>query len=183
LSKAAPLIDGDGFLLHTSTATAKTMGLLLLLITPFISGFALQTEAKHEYYVGVAEAEWVHEELRISALFFEDDLARASGLSSSSWGTPQADSALARYFTEHLRFEKPGYPRFEWIGHQMEGEQIRCFLRCELSGPSVLSAPLRFDVLMDSHPSQKNLLHLSVAGRRKSWYFNNHQRVQKLEKP
>lgn len=172
------------FFCKPQLADAKLFTLLILLITTVLSPSSAGTsEAKHEYYIGVAEMECVENQIKASALFFADDLGLALGISSADWESPKADSALAKYFRQHLRFEQSTAPTFDWVGHEIQGEQIRCFLSAKSSNLRAFAAPLRFDILMDRYPAQKNLLHLRFGQRTKSWYFSERQRVQKLEIP
>jgi len=148
----------------------------------FLGGLSdLPPARAHDYHVGVAEVQWTSSGFEVSALFFADDLERGVQTSGVPWDTHRADSLLRPYMKQH--FGLIHSPSVEWVGHRSEGAQIRCFFRVPFSAEQVPSSQirLRFDVLMDVYPDQKNLLHIQKNGRRQSYYFSARNPIQTLQ--
>jgi hypothetical protein len=78
---------------------------------------------------------------------------------------PKADSLLNAYYTERLHlFQEDKELRWKWIGKELEGENLFCYLQVE----GVFTAndlSVSNSLLQDVFAEQDNLVHVEAEGR------------------
>ncbi len=84
---------------------------------------------------------------------------------------PKADSLLNAYFNERLHlFQEDKEVRGKWIGKELEGENLFCYLQVEgVSSANDLS--VSNSLMQDVFAEQDNIVHLEADGRTLTQHF------------
>lgn len=152
------------------------ISLLLLILMGTMSSFT----ALHKFYVSVTNVEYSEKDqaLQVISRVFIDDL-EAVLLErydvQARLGTPEesglAKAYVERYFRTKFGFAVNGEARdFTFVGYRFDKDLIVCYLEVPGVAPENLkTVEVRNDVLTDLFEEQKNLVHMKVQGKRKSF--------------
>lgn len=138
----------------------------------------------HPFYVSLTELQ--HNEkakrLEVSCKVFSNDLeamleknyqARIDLLKSQD--RARIEPLLQDYLQQHLQVQVDGKPvAFRFLGYEIEEDATWCFLEAVKVGP-VKRLEIKNDILFAEHPSQINMVHVTVKGRRQSTKLDNPQ--------
>lgn len=149
--------------------------LVFLLVLPLLSF----SEA-HKFYVSVTNVEYSEKEesLQIISRIFIDDLDEALQERyevQADLATPEeSDQALAyieRYFNSRFTIFVNGSVReYSFLGKKYDRDQVICYLEVtDLPAGSLESVGVQNEILMDVFEEQKNLVHLKILGKKKSY--------------
>lgn len=138
----------------------------------------------HPFYVSLTEMQ--HNEkakrLEVSCKVFSNDL---EAMLEKNYQTridllkPQdrarIEPLLQDYLQKHLQVQVDGKPvTFRFLGYEIEEDATWCFLEAVKVGP-LRRLEVKNDILFAEHPSQTNMLHVTVKGRRQSTKLDNPQ--------
>lgn len=77
---------------------------------------------------------------------------------------PKADSILNAYFKEHLVLMQDQQLKWRWIGKELDGETLYCYLQVDsITSPNNLL--VKNTLLQDLYYEQQNLVHVEGEGR------------------
>ena len=77
---------------------------------------------------------------------------------------PKADSILNAYFKEHLVLMQDQQLKWRWIGKELDGETLYCYLQVDrIASPNNLL--VKNTLLQDLYYEQQNLVHVEGEGR------------------
>lgn len=138
--------------------------------------------ARHPLFISVTEMNYnqVDRNLEISCKIFADDfektLASLSHTKVDLTSPPDkaaADKMVAAYVKAHLQLKLDNKPvTLEFVGYEKESDAIWSYFQVSHTA----TAPKKIDVvnsiLYESYDKQINLMHVSVAGNRKSTRLN-----------
>lgn len=136
--------------------------------------------APHPFYVSVTEINHNAGEktLEISCKMFAEDVEEVA---SKNFKTPIDLSAAAqekagrfidKYMRQHLQLQADGKPvSLKFIGFEKEAEAVYCYFEGGGVG-TVKKLSLTNSVLQDFSTDQINIVHVTVAGNRKSTRLN-----------
>jgi hypothetical protein len=139
----------------------------------------LQSATRHEYYVSVATAEYNAKDgvLEVGLKVFTDDLERTINqntaqqlkLSDAKQSTA-ADDFLAEYLEQRFVLTKAGkLLELIYVGKEVGLDET--WLYFQIAMPASGTFWLKHAVLMDAFPSQVNIVHFEVNGKKQSQYF------------
>ncbi len=122
--------------------------------------------APHDFFVSILtirhkpETKTLDLTWRITAHDIEHVLAPRGELKLGSTNEhPKADSLLNRYFMEHLTLFQGRQLAWKWIGKELDGETLYCYLQVEgISTPDSLM--VGNTLLQDVFGEQQNLVHV-----------------------
>ena len=77
---------------------------------------------------------------------------------------PQADSLLNTYFHQHLTLMQQQHLDWRWIGKELEGETLYCYLQVE-DVDDTDDLLVQNTLLMDLFYEQQNIVHMEGDGR------------------
>jgi hypothetical protein len=134
----------------------------------------------HKFYVSVTNVEYAAEEesLQIISRIFIDDLENALQTRydfRADLGTPeeanQADAYIERYFNAKFSVWINGDKKdYTFLGKRYDNDLIVCYLEVTgLPGSELKSVGIQNEILTDIFEEQKNLVHLKVLGKKKSY--------------
>ena len=138
----------------------------------------------HPFYVSMTEVQ--HNEkakrLEVSCKVFSNDLeAMLEKKYQTSIDMLQArdkariEPLLQDYLQQHLRVQVDGKPvAFRFLGYELEEDATWCFLEA-VKINQVKRLEVKNDILLAEHPTQTNMLHVTVKGRRQSTKLDNPQ--------
>ena len=138
----------------------------------------------HPFYVSMTEVQ--HNEkakrLEVSCKVFSNDLeAMLEKKYQTSIDMLQArdkariEPLLQDYLQQHLRVQVDGKPvAFRFLGYELEEDATWCFLEA-VKINQVKRLEVKNDILFAEHPTQTNMLHVTVKGRRQSTKLDNPQ--------
>ncbi|MGV3640317.1 MAG: DUF6702 family protein [Adhaeribacter sp.] len=138
----------------------------------------------HPFYVSMTEVQ--HNEkakrLEVSCKVFSNDLeAMLEKKYQTSIDILQArdkariEPLLQDYLKQHLRVQVDGKPvAFRFLGYEIEEDATWCFLEA-VKVNQVKRLEIKNDILFAEHPTQTNMLHVTVKGRRQSTKLDNPQ--------
>ncbi|MGV3761841.1 DUF6702 family protein [Parapedobacter sp.] len=144
----------------------------------------------HPFYVSITTVDYNEQAHRveISSRIFYDDLETAlkNGRDLKidlihPTDKSVADSLLATYFGDHLRFSMDGEPvSVRYVGYEIDEDVAWCFL--EVVNIDRVGK-LRIDnrILFDHFPKQSNILHVTAYGKRQSTKLDNPERTAVFE--
>lgn len=150
---------------------------------------ALLLNAFHPFFVSVTEI--THNEksktIEISSKVFFNDFESAleekyntkvNILKPADRG--KVDQLIDNYLSKHLVIRVNGKPvKMNYLGYAIEEDGAWCYF--EIPGISrVNKIDIMDNILFDEHPSQINLLHVTVKGLRKSTKLNNPESTVKF---
>ena len=134
-------------------------------------------DSGHPFYVTVTEINHNAKEanLEISCKMFADDFENT--LKSANQipidivhpkDRKQLENMIAAYLQKHLQFKVNGKPvTTQFVGFEKENESVWCYLEVN-QVPEVKKLDIMNDLLYESHDSQISIMHVIVAGNRKS---------------
>lgn len=138
----------------------------------------------HPFYVSMTEVQ--HNEkakrLEVSCKVFSNDLeAMLEKKYQTSIDILQArdkariEPLLQDYLQQHLQVQVDGKPvAFRFLGYEIEEDATWCFLEA-VKINQVKRLEVKNDILFAQHPTQTNMLHVTVKGRRQSTKLDNPQ--------
>ncbi len=133
-----------------------------LLLATLLSGLL----APHDFFVSILtirhkpETQTLDLTWRMTAHDIEHALSTQGELKlGSTKEHPKADSLLNRYFMEHLTLFQKEQLRWKWIGKELDGETLYCYLQVEgIASPRDLM--VGNTLLQDVFAEQQNLVHV-----------------------
>lgn len=131
----------------------------------------------HPFYVSVTELNYnnADKNMEISCKLFIDDFEKAL---AKQYKTPvdltrpknkaQTEKMILAYLQDHLRVKTDDKELpLQWVGYEKEGEAAWCYLQIvNLSQPKKVQ--LQSNMLYELFDTQANIVHVTVAGKRKS---------------
>lgn len=138
----------------------------------------------HPFYVSMTEVQ--HNEkakrLEVSCKVFSNDLEAMlekkyhTSIDMLQTGDKaRIEPLLQDYLRQHLRVQVDGKPvTFRFLGYEIEEDATWCFLEA-VKVNQVKRLEISNDILFAEHPSQTNMLHVTVKGRRQSTKLDNPQ--------
>ena len=140
------------------------------------------TPDRHPLFISVTEMNYnaTDKNLEISCKIFADDfektLASVNHTKVDLTAPPDkaaADKMVLAYVKSHLQLKLDNKPvTLEYVGYEKENDAIWSYFQV----PNTAVAPKKIDIvnsiLYDSYDKQINLMHVSVAGNRKSTRLN-----------
>lgn len=147
--------------------------LILILATPLLVSFLT-----HKYYLSVTDLEYNEEAQSIQMItrIFYDDLEDVLNerydqdiTISPVSDQEKIDLYLKKYLTTKIIVEVNNESKnLQFIGKEYEDDYVVCYLEIE-NIPGIKSFDITNELLMDLFPEQKNMLHTSVYGKKKSF--------------
>lgn len=139
--------------------------------------------SEHEFYLSTGKARYNEKtkELEIEIRLFSDDLENCL---EKNFGVvaflgdkrehPKADSLISVYLFDNFKIAQTSQkPR--WVGKEFAPDVTWVYFTVPLAGiPQKLN--ISHTVFLDMFDSQVNILHMEVAGKKKSGYFNKRNR-------
>lgn len=131
----------------------------------------------HPFYVSVTELNYnsADKNMEISCKLFVDDFEKAL---AKQYKIPvdltrpkdkvQTEKMIGDYLRNHLRIKADGKEcSLQWVGYEKEGEAAWCYMQImELPEPKKIQ--LHSNMLYELFDTQANIVHITVAGKRKS---------------
>jgi hypothetical protein len=150
----------------------------LLLLCSFFPAPGTPEPAAHPLYISVTEMNYnvADKNIEIACKIFADDfektlasIHRTKVDLTSPADKVAADNMVAAYIKGHLLLKLDGRPvTLEFLGYEKESDVIWSYFQV----PQTATAPKKIDIvntlLFESFDKQINLMHISVAGNRKS---------------
>ena len=85
----------------------------------------------------------------------------------------KVDMLVADYISNHLKIKANGKPLpLKYLGYEIEEEAAWCFFEAD-NQETVQSFTIMNNILFEQHPSQINMIHAVVNGKRKSFKLDN----------
>lgn len=147
--------------------------LILILATPLLVSFLT-----HKYYLSVTDLEYNEEAQSIQMItrIFYDDLEDVLNerydqdiTISPVSDQEKIDLYLKKYLTTKIIVEVNNESKnLQFIGKEYEDDYVVCYLEIE-NIPGIKSFDITNELLMDFFPEQKNMLHTSIYGKKKSF--------------
>lgn len=146
--------------------------LFSLLCLPILNGHEL-----HPFYVSVSTIELNEQNktLEISCRIFYDDLENV--LKKEGFATddilrpknkPSFEKGLAAYLDKNFKIKINNSPiSIRYLGYQIEEDAAWCFLEVQ-NVNDIRQISILNSILYQQHPSQTNIIHVTVKGKRKS---------------
>ncbi|MCO5724826.1 DUF6702 family protein [Robiginitalea marina] len=149
--------------------------LLLTFLLPLLS-----FSGAHKFYVSVTNVDYAPEEasLQVISRIFTDDLEEAllqrydfRGNLGTPEESPLAGQYIERYFQSRFEVQVNDSPRaFTFLGTRYDKDLVICYLEVpDVPGATLKSVGVRNDLLTEIFEEQKNLVHLKVLGKKKSF--------------
>ncbi len=156
------------------------MRTLLILLAIWVSPVLCSNSAAHKFYVSVTNVAYAAEEgsLQIISRIFIDDLEKALKTRyevDTHLATPeeaeQAEAYIARYFNSKFIVFVNGSPvTYRFLGKRYDNDLIICYMEVPGLGQEDLnSVGVQNEILTDIFEEQKNLVHLEILGKKKSF--------------
>lgn len=133
---------------------------LLAFVLPLLAHdfFVSILTIRHSSTTGTLDLTW-----RITAHDIEHALENVAPLKlGSDKEHPRADSLLNAYFAEHLFLAQEKQLTWTWIGKELDGETLYCYLQVD-SIPTPQDLVVRNTLLQDLFYEQQNLVHVERA--------------------
>jgi hypothetical protein len=150
----------------------KTFSLILLPLFIGLMG--------HKFYVSVTNVEYSDKDkaIQITSRIFIDDLEKALeeryGF-EALLGTPEENKKTDVYLEKYLRAKfalkiNGRVADYNFLGKKVENDLVICFIEI-LNEPleKVSSLEVQNEILMDVFEEQKNIVHLKMGGKKKSF--------------
>ncbi|MEZ4775940.1 MAG: DUF6702 family protein [Bacteroidia bacterium] len=134
--------------------------------------FFLLSAASHPFYLSVTEIDYNtdNQSLEVSIKLFTDNLNQAlikQGNSPETAGET-TDIQVQNYLKEKLVVTVNGKPvEFEFLGKEVLPDVTWCYLEGK-NIPAIKNIKVKNLMLLEVFDSQKNIVHLDIAGRKKS---------------
>lgn len=158
----------------------ERMRRILILAVACLSLSLMAFSGWHKFYVSVTNVEYAVEEesLQIISRIFIDDMDNALQTRydfKADLATPdeavEADAFIERYFNSKFSVFINGAEReYTFLGKRYDNDLVVCYL--EVSGlpeSELRSVGIRNEILTDIFEEQKNLVHIKVLGKKKSY--------------
>lgn len=133
--------------------------------------FFLLSAVSHPFYLSVTEIDYNtdNQSLEVSIKLFTDNLNQAVKQQKSNLhASEDADVELQRYLKEKLSVVVNGKPvEFEFLGKEEMPDVTWCYLEGK-NIPAIKTIKVKNLMLLEVFDSQKNIVHLDIAGRKKS---------------
>jgi hypothetical protein len=138
----------------------------------------------HPFYVSMTEVQ--HNEkakrLEVSCKLYANDLEAALEKNYQTnidllkpQDRPRIEPLLQDYLRKHFQVVVDGRPlTFRLLGYEIEEDATWCYLEA-VKVSQVKRLEVKNDVLFAEHPTQTNMLHVTVKGRRQSTKLDNPQ--------
>ena len=85
----------------------------------------------------------------------------------------KVDSLIADYIVNHLKIKANGKPLLlKYVGYEIEEDAAWCYFEADKQ-ETVQSFTIMNNILFEQHPSQINMIHAVVNGKRKSIKLDN----------
>ena len=136
----------------------------------------------HPFYVSVTEIEQVQKTkvIQVSTRIFFDDLEKAIDKkyrTSINILKPkdrkQVNEFIAAYVQDHLKIKVNGVALpLKFVGYEIEEEAAWCYFESTAIAP-VKQFAIQNNILFEQHPSQINMIHTIVNGKRQSTKLDN----------
>ena len=149
---------------------------MLINLLIFLSSFF------HPFYVSVTEVEQVPKTkiVHVSTRIFFDDLEKAINKKYKTninilkpKNKKQVDDFITAYVQEHLKIKANGTVLpLKFIGYEIEEEAAWCYFESTAIAP-VKQFAIQNNILFEQHPSQINMIHTIVNGKRQSTKLDN----------
>lgn len=162
--------------LITPAPKLKKVGYLGFICLLFLG---LQSATRHEYYVSVATAEYNAKDgvLEVGLKVFTDDLERTINQNtaqqlklSDAKQSASADEFLAEYLEQRFVLTKAGkLLELIYVGKEVGLDET--WLYFQIAMPASGTLWMKHTVLFDVFPSQVNIVHFEVNGKKQSQYF------------
>jgi hypothetical protein len=155
---------------------------MVILLHKWLMVLCVLLPARHPLYISVTEMSYntTDKNLEISCKIFADDfektLASVNNTKVDLTTPPDkavADKMVAAYVKNHLLLKLDNKPvTLEFVGYEKENDAIWSYFQVT----NTATAPKKIDIinsiLYESYDKQINLMHVSVAGNRKSTRLN-----------
>lgn len=136
----------------------------------------------HPFYVSVTQIEQNQQTktVQVSVRIFFDDFEKALNKRYKSninilkpADRKKVDLLIADYINTHLKIKANNKPlTLKYIGYEIEEEAAWCYFETEKQ-PRVRIFSIMNNVLFEQHPTQINMIHAIVNGKRKSSKLDN----------
>lgn len=158
---------------------------LLLFFTLTLSSFGV-----HKFYMGIYQINYAPEKkmLQITSRLFVDDINKTLEKKfnrkfyfGSDKETAESVEFLKKYLAENFRIKINGQAKeMFFLSKEMDGDVLVCYLK--LSDITKISSVEIFNsVLLDCFSEQQNVVHVMVAGTKKSLLFTESSTKQVLK--
>lgn len=147
----------------------------------------------HPFYVSITAIDLKSGSpvIEISSRMFYDDLEKALNAESRAkinLITPAnrtvVDSALAAYLRKNLTLHAGGHALpLRYLGYEIEEDVAWCFLESPKPAEEIAKLDVECSLLYEHFDTQSNILHVSVAGKRKSTKLDNPKRKTTIMLP
>lgn len=139
----------------------------------------------HPFYVSVTEI--VHNKttgtIQVSVRVFFDDFEKALEKKyktkidiSKPSNRKEVDNLIQAYVKMHLKISTRGKMLdLKYQGYEIEEDAAWCYFETEKVG-KLKELDIENDLLFEEHPSQSNMIHVTVEGKRKSTKLDNPQK-------
>jgi hypothetical protein len=158
------------------------MAILLYKWFLLLSGISPLLTGTHPLYVSVTEINHnaTDKTLEISCKLFTDDFEKALDSSThkkTDLTTPvdkaEAGKLVAGYIKSHLTIQVDGKPvTLEFVGFEKEHDAVWSYFQVSKQAAAPKKIVLTNTILYELYDKQINLMHVSVAGNRKSTRLN-----------
>ena len=83
-------------------------------------------------------------------------------------GGNTTDQLVSRYLLKHMKIKVDGKPQYlKYLGHEVDGLVLVCYMEIPNIKKLKTVEPMN-DVIMEIHPDQSNLVHVTYQGKIKS---------------
>ena len=136
----------------------------------------------HPFFVSVTQIEQNRETktVQVSVRIFFDDFEAALDKRYSTKinivkpsNRRKVDSLIADYIGNHLKIKANGNPvLLKYVGYEIEEDAAWCYFEADKQ-ETVQSLTIMNNILFEQHPTQINMIHAIMNGRRKSIKLDN----------
>ncbi|WP_339848093.1 DUF6702 family protein [uncultured Dokdonia sp.] len=147
--------------------------ILLLVVAPLIMAASI-----HKYYLSVTDLNYNEEaqSIQIITRLFYDDLEAViqerydtDVVVDAVSDQEELDKYLVKYFQKKMLITVNGEQReMNFVGKKYEDDYVVCYLEV-LDVTAINTFEIESTLLMDVFPDQKNMVHTTIAGKKKSF--------------
>ncbi len=138
----------------------------------------LLVSVKHEYHVAVCEIDQKKNSLQLTEKIFIDDLEKTFEknqgqklLLGNKSQHPKAKELIGNYILKNTQIRISGKPaKLIFLGYEMENDQLFAYLETPCPN-KIKSLEVKYPLLTELYSDQANLVHLNIAGIKKSLYL------------
>ena len=153
---------------------------VFILLGVCVSFLFFSFSGAHKFYVSVTNVAYAKEEasLQIISRVFIDDMENALKTRyevdtrlASPEESEQAEAFIARYFKTKFTVFINGTPaEYTFLGKRYDNDLILCYIEIPgLEEEDLKSVGIQNEILTDIFEEQKNLVHLNILGKKKSF--------------